>query len=306
MIRIGTRNSELALWQARLVESKLKELEIESIIVPITSDGDLNLEQPLYEMGITGIFTKTLDVALLNNKIDIAVHSLKDVPTLYPKGITPIAYLERGNPHDILVVKNSFYKNEIRTIATGSLRRKAFWLFNNPKDKFVDLRGNLQTRLKKIINDNQIDGAFFAAAGLERCNMLEEIKSLGLEILPLTNCLPAPAQGAIMVCALQERKDLLEKILPLNNKSTEMEVVVERDFLNTIEGGCSSPIGAFAKINNKNIELTVSIFNLNGTKKIEQKFKDKIESYLSFGKNSAYTCLKEGAEEILKEIKGKF
>jgi len=166
-IRIGTRDSELALWQAKTVQHQLEALGYSTEIVSTKSHGDIELSKPLYEMGVTGIFTKALDIALLNGEIDIAVHSMKDVPTALPDGIVVGAVLKRGNPHDVLVYKGdlSFLDAEIATIATSSLRRKAQWLHRYPHHNIENLRGNVNTRLQKLA-DNPWNGAIFAAAGL--------------------------------------------------------------------------------------------------------------------------------------------
>lgn len=161
-IRIGTRNSPLALWQAREVARELQNRNYTTDIVPIVASGDKNLNQPLYSMGITGVFTKDLDIALLNDEIDIAVHSLKDVPTELPQNIEIIAYLERDFPQDVLV-RNSKSKNKPlheMKIATSSLRRRAFWLKNFPQAEFVDIRGNVNTRLQKL-EDGLADATLF-------------------------------------------------------------------------------------------------------------------------------------------------
>ena len=171
VIRIGTRDSQLALWQAHTVENQLQALGYKTQIVPVKSVGDLKLDTPLYELGITGIFTKTLDVAMLNNTVDIAVHSLKDVPTALPKGIVQAAVLKRASTLDILVTKEVVDYKMPLTIATGSLRRKAQWLHKYPTHTVVDLRGNVNTRLQKL-QDNSWQGAIFAKAGLERIDVL--------------------------------------------------------------------------------------------------------------------------------------
>ena len=151
IIRIGTRDSELALWQAHTVEKKLNDLGYQTEIIAVKSQGDILLDKPLYELGITGIFTKTLDIAMLNKQVDIAVHSMKDVPTALPSGIIQAAVLERANSVDILVHKGNLdFLNSEGTIATGSLRRQAQWLNKYPTHKTVDLRGNINTRLKKL------------------------------------------------------------------------------------------------------------------------------------------------------------
>ncbi|MDX1782745.1 MAG: hydroxymethylbilane synthase, partial [Aequorivita vladivostokensis] len=172
-IRIGTRDSELALWQANTVKSKLEALGYTTQLVPVKSEGDLVLDKPLYEMGITGIFTKTLDVAMIKGTVDIAVHSMKDVPTQLPNGIVQTAVLARASSEDILVTKNVIDFEKPCTIATGSLRRQAQWLNRYPHHKVVDLRGNVNTRLQKL-SDDDWQGAIFAKAGLQRLGYVSE------------------------------------------------------------------------------------------------------------------------------------
>lgn len=241
-IRIGTRDSELALWQAKRVQSQLEGLGYSTEIVGIKSEGDIELSTPLYEMGVTGIFTKTLDVALLKGEIDIAVHSMKDVPTGLPEGLAVGAVLKRGNPHDILVYKGdtSFLGVAGARIATSSLRRKAQWLHRYPNARIENLRGNVNTRLEKLANSCW-DGAIFAAAGLERIGKLPE-KHIVLDWM-----LPAPAQGAILVLVQEEHVDLQGVLLRIHDGNTYVETQVERAFLRALEGGCTAPIGAFAR-----------------------------------------------------------
>jgi len=152
IIRIGTRDSELALWQAKTVQTQLENLGYETSLVPVKSTGDLVLDKPLYQLGITGIFTRTLDIAMLNHDIDIAVHSLKDVPTVLPNGIIQAAVIKRGNINDTLVFKNNeeFLSQKEAVIATGSLRRRAQWLNRYPTHTIVDLRGNMNSRMQKL------------------------------------------------------------------------------------------------------------------------------------------------------------
>lgn len=188
VIRIGTRDSQLALWQAKTVQAALEKLGHATKLVPVKSTGDLNLDQPLYEMGITGIFTKTLDIAMLTDTIDIAVHSMKDVPTVLPRGIVEGAVLKRATSKDILVHKGLDFLNAEGIIATGSLRRKAQWLYKYPKHSVVDLRGNVITRMDKLKNSNW-DGAIFAAAGLQRIELTPKITSV------YTGCFPLPHKG---------------------------------------------------------------------------------------------------------------
>ena len=151
-IRIATRKSELALWQANTVARQLKNLGHSTKIIKIDSIGDQVLDKPLYELGVTGVFTKSLDIALINGDIDIAVHSLKDVPTKLPEEVIQAAVLKRGNYNDVLILKKdeNFFENETATIATGSLRRKAQWLYRYPHHTITGLRGNVNTRLQKL------------------------------------------------------------------------------------------------------------------------------------------------------------
>ena len=258
-IRIGTRDSELALWQAKTVQNQLKTLGYPTEIVSTKSQGDIELSKPLYEMGVTGIFTKALDIALLNSEIDIAVHSMKDVPTALPEGIVVGAVLKRGNPHDVLVYKGnlSFLEAEIATIATSSLRRKAQWLHRYPHHNIENLRGNVNTRLQKL-TDNPWNGAIFAAAGLERINKLPE-KHLVLDWM-----LPAPAQGAIVVVVREDNVALQKKLLPLHDDYTYIATQLERDFLRALEGGCTAPIGAFAEFKDEKLYFKGGLWSEDG------------------------------------------
>ena len=247
-IRIGTRDSELALWQANTVKNALEALGHQTELVPVKSEGDLVLDKPLYEFGITGIFTKTLDVAMLTNTIDIAVHSMKDVPTALPHGIVEAAVLKRANTQDILIHKGLDFLDDAGIIATGSLRRKAQWLHRHPNHQVVDLRGNVNTRLKKL-QDNDWNGAIFAAAGLERINLKPDT------YLDLDWMVPAPAQGAMLVVAKEEDTYCREALGGLNDEDSALCVHIERQFLRTLEGGCTAPIGALATIEERQLRF---------------------------------------------------
>src|SRR5574343_274776 len=210
-IRIGTRDSELALWQAHTVEKKLNDLGYKTEIIAVKSQGDILLDKPLYELGITGIFTKTLDIAMISGQVDIAVHSMKDVPTALPQGIVQAAVLERANTVDLLVHKGNLdFLTSEGTIATGSLRRQAQWLHKYPQHQTVDLRGNVNTRMQKL-HENNWGGAIFAAAGLERINLKPDT------FVNLDWMIPAPAQGAMMVVAMAEDTFSLDALSELNN-----------------------------------------------------------------------------------------
>jgi hydroxymethylbilane synthase len=264
-IKIGTRDSELALWQAHTVEKQLNDLGYKTEIIAVKSQGDIILNKPLYELGITGIFTKTLDIAMINGDIDIAVHSMKDVPTALPNGIVQGAVLERANILDILVHKgNTDFLETEATIATGSLRRQAQWWNKYPNHKVVDLRGNVNTRLQKL-DENDWNGAVFAAAGLERLNLKPETN------ITLNWMVPAPAQGAMVVVAMADDNFTLDALSQLNHIETEICTYIERQFLKTLEGGCTAPIGAYAKYNEKEdtIDFKGVLLSIDGKQKLE-------------------------------------
>ncbi|MBW1293994.1 hydroxymethylbilane synthase [Aquimarina litoralis] len=295
-IRIGTRDSELALWQARTVQEKLENLGYKTVLVPVKSTGDIILDKPLYELGITGIFTKTLDVAMINDDIDIAVHSMKDVPTALPKGIVEAAVLERANVQDILLHKGLEFLEEKGTIATGSLRRKAQWLHKYPTHDVEDLRGNVNTRMQKL-KDGDWNGAIFAAAGLERINLKPK------EYLDLDWMVPAPAQGAMLVVAKENDSYCLEALSELNHLESKICVHIEREFLRKLEGGCTAPIGALAKINEDQIHFVGALFSLDGKEKIEIEKTTSIKNKKDFGVLCAEEILNNGGKELMQNIK---
>lgn len=295
-IRIGTRDSELALWQAHTVENKLEALGYQTEIVAVKSDGDLVLDRPLYEMGITGIFTKALDVAMIKGQIDIAVHSMKDVPTTLPKGIVQKAVLERANVHDILVFKHDldFFDSQA-TIATGSLRRKAQWLHKYPNHEVVNLRGNVNSRLQKL-QDNPWQGAIFAAAGLERIDKKPE------NHIVLDWMIPAPAQGAVVVVANEADAFSCEAVSKINHTETEVCTHIERQFLKVLEGGCTAPIGAYARFEKDEILFEGALFSLDGQTKVFISEKIKSSDYQSLGKQCAEKVLNSGGKEIMEQL----
>lgn len=296
-IRIGTRDSELALWQAKTVEKKLNDIGYSTEIIAVKSTGDIILDKPLYELGITGIFTKTLDIAMLNGDVDIVVHSMKDVPTQLPKGIVQGAVLERANVYDILVHKgNTDFLVSEGTIATGSLRRKAQWLSKFPTHKVEDLRGNVNSRLRKL-QDNNWNGAIFAAAGLERINLKPET------FIELDWMTPAPAQGAMLVVTMQNDTFCNEAVAKLNHRETEICTFIERQFLRTLEGGCTAPIGALAEIKNETIHFQGVLFSLDGKQKFNIEKSCTFDTYKTFGQSCAQEVLENGGQKLMEELR---
>ena len=264
--RIGTRESRLAVWQATQVQKLLLGRGYHSELVYIKSEGDIDLTTPLYEIGVQGIFTRNLDAALLSNKIDLAVHSMKDVPTQLPNGLSQAAVLDRGPVSDLLVVKNGFDfladTDYTANIATSSIRRRAQWLHRYPHHIIHNLRGNMQTRLEKL-HLEKWDGAIFAQAGLERIELRPE-SSVELDWM-----LPAPAQGAIMVVARHDDNTVIDACKMINDKTTALCTHIERTFLRGLLGGCSTPVSAYARTVNNKVHFRGNIFSPDGRRKVE-------------------------------------
>ena len=299
IIRIGTRDSELALWQANIVKQQLEHSGYKTTLVPVKSTGDLVLDKPLYQLGITGIFTRTLDLALLNNEIDIAVHSLKDVPTVLPKNIAQIAVLKRGNVNDTLVFKNNeeFLGSKQAIIATGSLRRRAQWLNRFPTHTIVDLRGNVNSRLQKLEDNDNWNAAIFAAAGIGRIGIRPE------DAINLDWMIPAPAQGAIMITALEDDEFVKTACAELNHEETEICTTIEREFLNKLEGGCTAPIGALAYIKNEEVTFKGILLSPDGSKKIEISRVKKLGEHHDIAQFSADFIIERGGKRLMDNIK---
>lgn len=315
-LRIGTRDSQLALWQATRVRDLLSQAGIQAELVPVRSEGDIDLKTPLYEMGVQGIFTRSLDTALLNNRVDLAVHSMKDVPIGLPQGISQAAVLTRGPVSDLLVYKGDSddigkrlgYAEGRWTapdkmdvdkvsflVASSSLRRRAQWLNRYPAHRTTDLRGNVQTRLKKLAASDW-DGAIFARAGLDRVGLIPP-HSIELDWM-----LPAPAQGAIMVVCRTEDEDIREGLSALNDGQTALCTRVERDFLKTLMGGCSTPIGALAEIRNGQLQFRGNLLSVDGRLKVTAEWSGDPAEAGDCGIRAAKQVLENGGREILEGL----
>lgn len=290
-IRIGTRGSALALWQARWVQTLLSSVGLSSELVPIESSGDIQQQKPLYEMGIQGVFTKELDTALLAKEVDIAVHSMKDVPTKLPQGIVTAFVPKRGPWQDVLVVNKEDWQNDNSQIATSSLRRSAQWLYTFPTHTLVDIRGNVPTRLKKL-NTSSWHGSIMALAGLERLDMLPK-NSVVLDWM-----IPAPAQGAISVTTLESHSALLKKVEKLKHAETAFCVEQERQFLRMLEGGCTAPIGAHAQVVPGGVHFRGNVTHKEGKAQLVFEKLFPLGSK-DIGGYAAKELLKQGAKELL-------
>ncbi|WP_298412345.1 hydroxymethylbilane synthase [Hydrotalea sp.] len=299
IIKIGTRESQLAVWQATLVQTLLSKQHIQSELKYIKSDGDIDLVTPLYALGVQGVFTKTLDAALLSNKIDIAVHSMKDVPTQLAKGILQAAVLPRASYQDILVFKkNTDFLSDPQSnavIATSSIRRKAQWLHRYPNHTIENLRGNVNTRLQEVA-DNEWHGAIFAAAGLERIALRPE-QSIHLDWM-----LPAPAQGAIVIVCREKDTETYQKINQLNDFDTDLCTKIERDFLQTLMGGCSTPISALATVERDEVYLKGNITSPDGKLQFSIEKKKPLAHAATIGLEAGAELLQTDAKKIIESI----
>ena len=299
-IRIGTRESQLAVWQATQVKELLEKEGVGSVLVPIKSEGDIDLKTPLYEMNVQGIFTRSLDIALLNDKIDIAVHSMKDVPTQLPAGIAQAAVLKRGPVHDLLVYKDDteflLHRDSVAQIATSSIRRIAQWLHKYPNHQIHNLRGNVNTRLRKL-GEESWNAAIFAQAGLERIG-LRPAKSIVLDWM-----LPAPAQGAIVIVCRAEDEWAIQSCQPLNDADTALCTRIERDFLRTLLGGCSTPISALAEVEDGDVYFSGQLLSLDGQQKAEIEKILPLEKADGIGRAAAEELLERGGRAIAESIR---
>ncbi len=309
VLRIGTRESQLAVCQANMVKDLLALQGHHSELVYLKSEGDIDLQTPLYEIGVQGIFTRSLDIALLNNRIDLAVHSMKDVPTQLPKGLVQSSVLKRASYKDLLVYKeeeiikkwqinNNFLNSPLGaggTIATSSIRRKAQWLNRYPNHTVENLRGNVNTRLRKVA-ESDWDGAIFAAAGLERIDLRPE-KSIELDWM-----LPAPAQGAIVVVCRDEDIFSYEASNYFNDRETELCTKTEKDFLKVLLGGCSTPISALAEIRNGTLYFKGNIFAVDGSERVDIEKFCSVGEADNLGKTAALEILAKGGKAIADSI----
>jgi len=294
-IRLGTRDSLLAMWQAETVADALRGLGHEVDIVSMKSEGDLVLDTPLPLMGGKGVFTKVLDDALLSGSIHIAVHSHKDIPTAATPGLRVVAVLEREDPRDALVARNGleFLELDAGLIATGSVRRAGQWLHRHPNHRTTDLRGNVPTRLKKLENSDW-DGAIFALAGLKRLGLEHRVTQI------LDWMLPAPAQGAVAVVGREEDEELHAALDALNHVATSACVRVERAFLNVLDGGCSAPIAALAELSAGSIRLRGNVLSPDGSKRYDISGEGDITDADAIGRDAAKRILDLGAGWALR------
>ncbi|WP_088226723.1 hydroxymethylbilane synthase [Desulfosporosinus sp. FKB] len=300
-IRIGTRDSQLAMWQAEWVKHQLELLypHLGFELVPMKTKGDKILDVPLAKIGDKGLFTKELEYGLLNNQLDMAIHSLKDLPTILPQGLHICAFCEREEPRDVFLSKNGRLLKELpegALVGTSSLRRKSQLKHFRPDLRFMDLRGNLQTRWRKL-QESEMDGIVLAAAGVKRLGWEERITQILSEDIMLS----AVGQGSIAVEIAEHRDDIRELSAQLNHPETEKAVCAERALMRRLEGGCQVPIGALGQIKAGEIHLKAMVSSLDGNRLL--KVQGKGIDPEKVGVEAADQLLSLGAAEILAEIR---
>lgn len=302
---VGTRSSQLALWQADFVigelAKKYPELVVEKRLM--TTKGDKILNAPLAKIGGKGLFTKELETAMLEGEIDIAVHSLKDMPVVVPEGLVITAITQRADPGDAFVSSKyeSFQQLPAGAkVGTSSLRRKAQLLHARPDLQIEDLRGNVNTRLRKMEEEN-FDGIILACAGLKRLGFGDKIR----QVLPQTMCLPAVGQGALAIECRQADKETRELLEFLNDRCTRLCTEAERGFLATVEGGCQVPVGVHAVSAEAGIRVEAVIASLDGSTLLRDALGAEVKNAQearAVGVNLAEKLLARGGREILRSI----
>ena len=300
---IGTRGSKLALFQANLVKSKLEKAYPNLVVVinVIKTKGDKILDVALSKIGDKGFFTKEIQDALYKEVVDIAVHSLKDLPTELPKGTRLGAILERANHKDVLVSvdgkKLADFTSEDK-IATSSLRRKSQLIQINKEVQVIEIRGNVDTRIRKMHNGH-CQGIIMAAAGIERLGLHDHIT----EYLNENQMLTAPGQGAIAIEVRDKENEVLELLSVLNHNESAICVTAERSFLNRLDGGCQIPFAAHATINGDILTIEGMVSTLDGRKMQRETIKGNSKDAIQLGIDLANSIKKNGGHKILEEIK---
>ncbi len=297
-LRIGTRKSKLALWQANYVKEKLESRGYGVELVLITTTGDKILDAPLAKIGGKGLFVKEIEEALLRGDIDLAVHSLKDVPMVLPEGLTLGAITEREEPFDVLISRDGRGLQELpegAKVGTSSLRRQVQIKRKRPDLRVEILRGNVDTRLRKL-EEGLYDAIVLAYAGVKRMGFEERVSQV------LEDFIPAVGQGSLAIEIRQEDQRVYEAIAFLDHRESRIRAECERAFLRELQGGCQVPIGAYAWIEGEKLKLKAFISDLEGRKFLEGIEEGDPYQAEQVGKKLARRLLEEGGKEILEEI----
>ena len=299
---IGTRGSKLALWQAEHIAGRIRARypEIEVTLKKIVTTGDKILDVPLAKIGGKGLFTKELENAMLSGEIDLAVHSLKDMPTELPEGLMLAAITARADASDAFVSLR--YKSldalpQGAKVGTSSLRRRAQILKYRPDLQTIDLRGNLDTRIKKLENQ-EMDAIILATAGLKRLGLEQYIT----QILPIEICLPAVGQWALAIETRQADAEVLSVLEFLNDSETIAAVTAERAYLREVQGGCQVPVGVHGEVNGDQLLLEATILKIDGTREVREQICGCCSEAEELGVKLAQQMLAAGGKEILDEL----
>ncbi|OGP89458.1 MAG: hydroxymethylbilane synthase [Deltaproteobacteria bacterium RBG_16_47_11] len=300
--RIGTRGSQLALYQANWVKDQLLQThpDLKVTLIEIKTTGDKIQDAPLAKIGGKGLFVKEIEEALIQKRIDLAVHSIKDVPTEFPEGLHLPAITKREDPRDVFISRDKTPLRDLpkgARIGTSSLRRQAQLLHLRDDFEMIPLRGNLDTRLKKLWAMN-LDGIVLALAGVKRLGLEEKIT----EILPIEISLPAIGQGALGIETRKGDEAVETRIRFLNDPASAIAVAGERAFLKRLEGGCQVPIAAFGRTNRGLFQMDGLVGTIDGKRLIRHHLEGPLEKAESLGIELAEILLSRGAEEILDEI----
>ncbi len=306
LIRIGTRKSKLALWQSEWVKSQIEKKfpHVRVELVKITTKGDKILDVPLAKIGDKGLFTKEIEEAILRGEVDIAVHSLKDVPTKLPEGLKLMAFSDREDPRDALLSNGRYTLSTLpkgAVVGTSSLRRRAQLKILRPDLKIEDLRGNVDTRIRKL-KEGQYDAIILAAAGVKRLGWSEEID----EILSPNVMIPSVSQGILGIEG-REGDEEIERIVreSINSPDSEVAATVERAFLRTVEGGCQVPLGCYAVVSGDRVHVRAFISDLNGNFYHKEEGVFRVQSLREaelLGSSVADRLLSAGGRKILEEL----
>jgi hydroxymethylbilane synthase len=301
LLKIGTRSSPLALWQAEWVSGRIRECypEIEVALVKIKTTGDKILDVPLAQVGGKGLFVKEIEEAMLRGDVDIAVHSMKDVPTEFPPGLGLACITKREDPRDALISRGLSFAElpQGARIGTSALRRQAQLLARRPDLKMVVIRGNVETRIGKLETEG-LDAVILAAAGLKRLGFSDRVT----EYLPVELSLPAIGQGALGIECRLDDQELVSLISFLNDPETQRAVGAERAFLLRCDGGCQVPIAAFGETEGDQLRLTGLISSVDGTRSVRGSRTGPADSFIALGKELADQLLADGGREILREV----
>ena len=300
-IKIATRKSILALWQSEHIKARIEAQHkgVKVVLEGMKTKGDVILDTPLAKIGGKGLFTKELEDSMLKGETDIAVHSLKDVPVVFPEGLKLAAICSREDTRDAMISEKFAKFSDLphgAKVGTTSLRRKMQLLIMRPDLEIISLRGNVQTRLRKL-KEGEFDAIILAMAGINRLNLKAEVAHI--YTFGFDEMIPAMGQGALGVEARDE-KQILDEISFLNDENAVIETTIERDFVSVLEGGCQVPIGISARLQGDEISIDAIVGLPDGSEYIKDSLKTSKDKFQSIGKELAHKFIEKGARELLK------